>query len=129
MPYGADKWRIETLMKASDHKHGEWAPWWEWCPQKSYFSDPPDFSGLYPETGEPWSPAKVVEALGLTVQDSSKTRNLCERIIREHPQVVESYRGGKTKVIGKLIKATLDASGGSADPREVSTILRELLGS
>lgn len=107
---------------------GEWIPWWEWCPQKRYISHPPDFSGLDPDTGEPWSPAKIVEIKGMAVQDSSEVQSVCEQVLADHPKEVETYRNGKTKVLGRLIKATLDASGGNANPRDAKDILVKLLG-
>jgi hypothetical protein len=101
--------------------------WWDFCPQKRHFTEAPDFSGLDPDTGEPWSPRKVVEILGLEVQDSSELQGVCEGVIQDHPKEVELYRKGKTKVLGKLIKATLDASGGKADPRAAKEVLETML--
>lgn len=106
----------------------KWWPWWECCPQKNYLSEAPDFSGLDPETGEPWSPSKVVEILGLRAyNDPEELRLICERAVSAHPKDVEAYRKGKTKVIGKFIKLVMDETKSGADPGVTQHLLQELL--
>jgi aspartyl-tRNA(Asn)/glutamyl-tRNA(Gln) amidotransferase subunit B len=98
-----------------------------WCPQKRYLSHPPDFSGLDPDTGEPWSPLKVVEILGMVAFDPSKLDEVCREILAQHPDEVESFRKGKMKVMGKLIKAVLDVTSNGADARKAKETLENLL--
>ena len=101
-------------------------PWHFWCTQKT-ITNPPDFSGLDPETGEPWLPSKVIAHLGMSAFDSSKLEATCQDVLSKHPDEVDSYRKGKTKVLGKLIKAVLDATNSGADARVAKETLERLL--
>lgn len=102
--------------------------WWHWCPQKNYISEPPDFSGLDPETLEPWSPRKVVELLGLqTFDDSTKLQQICEQVVADHPAQAATYRKGKTKIIGFFIQKVMAATQGGAEPRKIQQTLEVLL--
>lgn len=103
-------------------------PWWHWCPQKNYISEPPDFSGLDPETLEPWSPRKVVELLGMQMfDDSAKLQQICEQVVSDHPDQVATYRKGKTKIIGFFIQKVMAATQGGAEPKKIQQALEALL--
>jgi len=93
-------------------------------------SDSPkrDFSGIDPETGERWSPRKVVEILGLrAVNDEGEIRAICSRVVEENPKQVAVYRAGKQQVIGFFTKAVMDATRNGAHPEITTQVLRELL--
>lgn len=87
----------------------------------------PDFSGLDPETGEPWDPGKVAGLLGFSAFDSAELEAVCARVITEHPEDAAAFRAGKKKAIGSLVKAVLDATNKGADARKASEILGRLL--
>ncbi len=73
-------------------------------------------------------PEKYVEEKGLrTVHDEGALRATIEQVIRDNPQSVEDYRGGKEKAIGFLVGQTMKAMHGKANPGMVNRILKELL--
>jgi aspartyl-tRNA(Asn)/glutamyl-tRNA(Gln) amidotransferase subunit B len=45
----------------------------------------------------------------------------------QNPKGVETYRSGKTGTLGFFVGQVMKASGGSADPKLVSELLRKLL--
>jgi aspartyl-tRNA(Asn)/glutamyl-tRNA(Gln) amidotransferase subunit B len=91
-------------------------------------TEPPDFSGLDPETGEPWSPHKIVRLLGLrAIHDPGEIRRVCVRVVDGHPQQAETYRKGKTKVLGFLVKKVMDETRDGPDPKLTRETLMELL--
>jgi aspartyl-tRNA(Asn)/glutamyl-tRNA(Gln) amidotransferase subunit B len=93
-------------------------------------ADPPkrDFSGIDPETGERWSPRKVVEILGLrAVNDEGEIRAICSRVVEENPKQAVAYRTGKVAVLGYFIKAVMDATRNGAHPEITTRVLKELL--
>jgi len=53
---------------------------------------------------------------------------LIEQVLRDHPQQVEQFRGGRHKVLGFLVGQVMKASGGRADPKRVNALMREKLG-
>lgn len=102
--------------------------WWDFCPQKNYLSEAPDFSGLDPETLEPWSPKKVAKILGLqSFNSSEKIRTICEKILKENPKQVEIYQNGKTKIIGFFVKKIMDETKSGANPKIINDVLKELM--
>ncbi len=105
-----------------------WIPWWEQCPQKNYISHAPDFSGLDPDTGEPWSPIKIVKILGLrAVNDPEDIRVICQKVVEADPKKVAIYRKGKTKILGYFFKQVLDETKNGANAEITRQILEELL--
>lgn len=89
-----------------------------------------DFSGIDPETGERWSPKKIVQILGLrAVNDESEIRQICEKIVSLNPKQVEDYRKGKKNVLGFFVKKVMDETKNGAEPNITVRILTELLSS
>jgi len=79
------------------------------------------------ETGE--SAAAIVRAEGLEqVSDTERLERWVDAVIAGHPAEAERYRGGETKLLGFFMGRIMTASGGKADPRRTTAILRERLG-
>ena len=73
-------------------------------------------------------PKAYVEEKGLkTVNDEGALRTTVEQVLKDNPQSVEDYRGGKEKAIGFLVGQTMKAMHGKADPGMVHKMLKELL--
>ena len=45
----------------------------------------------------------VMDSLGIVEVSGDEIKSLCQELLRNNPQTVEDYRGGKTKAIGALI--------------------------
>lgn len=74
--------------------------------------------------------AQMIEKLGLKqISDQGALEKIIDRIIAENPKEAESYRNGKTKLLGFFMGNVMRASQGKADPQKVSTLLREKLSS
>lgn len=74
------------------------------------------------------APKEIVQAEGLSqVSDEGAIRSICQQVISENPQQVETYRSGKAGLIGWFIGQAMKKSGGKADPQLVREILLELL--
>ena len=70
----------------------------------------------------------IVARRGLAqVSDSGELGAIADRVIAEHPDVVERFRGGNEGVIGFLVGQVMKASGGSANPKLAQELLRERL--
>jgi aspartyl-tRNA(Asn)/glutamyl-tRNA(Gln) amidotransferase subunit B len=63
-----------------------------------------------------------------TVADVSELEPVVERILAANPREVESYRGGKTGLLGFFVGQVMKETGGKADPKAVNELLREKLG-
>ena len=75
------------------------------------------------------APKALVEAEGLgLVSDDSAIRAICQDVIAESPKEVESYRGGKTTLMGWFVGQVMKKMRGKADPSLARKILEELLG-
>ena len=73
-------------------------------------------------------PVRYVEEKGLkTVNDTSELKAVVEQVIKDNPQSVADYRGGKEKAIGFLVGQTMKAMKGKANPALVQQILKEML--
>lgn len=73
-------------------------------------------------------PEKYVEEKGLkSVNDEDELRVAIRQVIKENPQSVEDYHGGKEKALGFLVGQTMKATKGRANPGIVNKILKELL--
>ena len=73
-------------------------------------------------------PEKYVEEKGLkSVNDEDELRAAIRQVIKENPQSVEDYHGGKEKALGFLVGQTMKATKGRANPGIVNKILKELL--
>jgi aspartyl-tRNA(Asn)/glutamyl-tRNA(Gln) amidotransferase subunit B len=74
------------------------------------------------------SPRSIVEEEGLAqVSDESALRTLAEQVLVDNPEQVETYKGGKTTVIGWFVGQVMKQSKGKANPQMVRQILEDLL--
>ena len=71
----------------------------------------------------------IIQARGLAqMSDSAALEQVVDEVISGNPDQVEQYRAGKTKVMGFLVGQVMKASGGKANPKKVSEILKSRLG-
>jgi aspartyl-tRNA(Asn)/glutamyl-tRNA(Gln) amidotransferase subunit B len=76
------------------------------------------------------TPAEIVEAEGLAkVSDDSSIRTVVNEVMTENPKEVQSYREGKTTLMGWFVGQVMKKMRGKADPTLAKQILEELLGS
>lgn len=74
------------------------------------------------------SPDAVVEEKGLRqISDTGALRGIIERIVAANPDAVEKFRAGKTQLMGFFVGEVMKETKGKANPKEVNTIIRELL--
>lgn len=77
-------------------------------------------------TGE--DPEKIVESQGLKqISDSAFLRTLVSSLIEAHPDQVQEFKAGKTKVLGFFVGQVMKQTEGKANPNEVNALLKELL--
>ncbi|MBR1471671.1 MAG: Asp-tRNA(Asn)/Glu-tRNA(Gln) amidotransferase subunit GatB [Lachnospiraceae bacterium] len=73
-------------------------------------------------------PVEYVEEKGLQQeQDAGAVRQVCEQVLKDNPQSVADYLGGKDRALGFLVGQAMKASKGKADPGMVNRLLKELL--
>ncbi|WP_158542425.1 Asp-tRNA(Asn)/Glu-tRNA(Gln) amidotransferase subunit GatB [Lujinxingia litoralis] len=73
-------------------------------------------------------PFAVVERLGLRqCRDPEALRALVDRVLASHPDQVQAYRDGKTKLLGFFVGQAMNAAPQKPDPQLLTTILRERL--
>ena len=74
------------------------------------------------------APDAIVEKKGLSqIADPAVIRDAARRVIDDHPQQVEQYRGGKTQIFGFLVGQLMKQTRGKANAEMANSILRELL--
>jgi aspartyl-tRNA(Asn)/glutamyl-tRNA(Gln) amidotransferase subunit B len=74
------------------------------------------------------SPEQIIQAEGLAqVSDQEAIREACAQILSENSDQVESYRSGKTTLIGWFVGQVMRKSGGKADPHLTRNMLLDLL--
>jgi aspartyl-tRNA(Asn)/glutamyl-tRNA(Gln) amidotransferase subunit B len=79
------------------------------------------------ETGK--TAKAIVEEKGLVqVSDSSAIDPIVDRIVSEHPDEVERYRGGQKKLMGFFVGQVMKETKGKANPKVVNEILGKKLG-
>jgi aspartyl-tRNA(Asn)/glutamyl-tRNA(Gln) amidotransferase subunit B len=67
----------------------------------------------------------VIEAFGLEqMSDSGELEKAVDAALAANPSQVQQYRGGKTKVLGFLVGQVMKASGGKANPQQVSKLIK-----
>ena len=70
----------------------------------------------------------VIEAFGLEqMSDSGELEKAVDLALAANPSQVQQYRGGKTKVLGFLVGQVMKASGGTANPQQVSKLIKRKL--
>ncbi len=74
------------------------------------------------------SPVELSSKLGLSViVDRSTLAAIAAKLVAEHPREAESYRKGKTALLGFFVGQLMKATRGSADPKLANELLREAL--
>lgn len=72
--------------------------------------------------------ADLVEELGLEqVRDPDVLRAWVEEVVEAHPEEVDRYREGESRLLGFFVGRVMGRSGGRADPRRVNQLLRSRL--
>ena len=73
-------------------------------------------------------PDVIVKEKGMTqISDESALEPLVVQVLEANPEVVEDYRGGKTKALGFLVGQVMKATRGQANPKLVNQILKRHL--
>jgi aspartyl-tRNA(Asn)/glutamyl-tRNA(Gln) amidotransferase subunit B len=81
---------------------------------------------LMAESGRP--AIELVQELGLTqVRDETQLDTWADETLRAFPDEVARYRAGEQKLLGFLMGQLMQRSGGKADPKRASQLLRERL--
>jgi aspartyl-tRNA(Asn)/glutamyl-tRNA(Gln) amidotransferase subunit B len=74
------------------------------------------------------APAEIVRESGLQqITDEGEVGEIINKIIRENPDPVESYRRGKTKAMAFLVGQVMRATKGKANPQLVNKMLEKKL--
>ncbi len=74
------------------------------------------------------NPEQIVEAEGLAqVSDNATLRAMAAEILAESPEQVETYRAGKTSVLGWFVGQLMRATQGKANPQLARSVFEELL--
>ena len=70
----------------------------------------------------------IVDERGLSqVSDSSELAAVVRKVLDGHPEQVNAYRDGKTGLLGFFVGRVMKETGGSANPKMVNDLLRQLL--
>jgi aspartyl-tRNA(Asn)/glutamyl-tRNA(Gln) amidotransferase subunit B len=74
------------------------------------------------------APADIVKEKGLVqITDTSAIEKIVDEVIAANPKETESYRAGKTALMGFFVGQVMKASGGKANPKAVNEILKAKL--
>ncbi|WP_299412449.1 Asp-tRNA(Asn)/Glu-tRNA(Gln) amidotransferase subunit GatB [Acaryochloris sp. IP29b_bin.148] len=74
------------------------------------------------------SPKKLVEKKGLTqISDTATLESLIDEVLADHPQELEQYRNGKTKLQGFFMGQVMKRTSGRADPKATNQMLAKKL--
>ncbi len=72
------------------------------------------------------APAEVVRARDMVqITDPGQLAPVVDRVVAEHPEVVEQIRGGKQQAMGFLVGQVMKRTRGQANPQVVNRLLRE----
>ncbi len=75
------------------------------------------------------NPAEIVKEQGLgLVSDEAVLHEICAQIVTDHPKEAAAYRDGKETLISWFTGQAMRQTRGKADPRIISSILKDLLG-
>ena len=76
------------------------------------------------------SPKKLVEEKGLAmISDSSSISPIIDELINAHPNEVQAFKNGKTKLLGFFVGQLMKRTKGKADPKLANKLLMEKLNS
>jgi len=71
---------------------------------------------------------ETISALGLDEKiDDSALEGWCREALEANPRVIEEVRAGKDKALGACIGPVMKASGGKADPKRITEVLKSLI--
>jgi aspartyl-tRNA(Asn)/glutamyl-tRNA(Gln) amidotransferase subunit B len=74
------------------------------------------------------SPKQIVEAEGLAkVSDEDAIRIIVQQVLEANPGEVDTYRGGKTTILGWFVGQVMRQSRGKADPETARVLLQAYL--
>ena len=74
------------------------------------------------------APEAVVEEKGLKqISDSGEIEALVDKVLADNPDQVQTFLGGKDKVLGFFVGRIMKATKGKANPQLVNDLLREKL--
>lgn len=74
------------------------------------------------------SPQALVEKKGLTqISDAAALEQLIDAVLQDHPQELEQYRNGKTKLRGFFMGQVMKRTRGRADPKLTNQLLGKKL--
>jgi aspartyl-tRNA(Asn)/glutamyl-tRNA(Gln) amidotransferase subunit B len=74
------------------------------------------------------SPEEIVEEEGLAqVSDEDALRELAEEVIAANPDQVETYRAGKTTILGWFVGQAMRETRGKANPQLAKSVFEDLL--
>ncbi|MCC7007626.1 MAG: Asp-tRNA(Asn)/Glu-tRNA(Gln) amidotransferase subunit GatB [Acidobacteria bacterium] len=70
----------------------------------------------------------IIDAEGLAqIADSAALAALADDVLARHPDAVAQYRAGRTNTLGFLVGQVMKASGGKANPKVVTDLLKQRL--
>ncbi len=70
----------------------------------------------------------IVEKKGLSqISDEGAIKEIVENIINAHPKEVESYKNGKTNLLGFFVGQVMKETKGRANPKTVNELVRNIL--
>ncbi|WP_272700654.1 Asp-tRNA(Asn)/Glu-tRNA(Gln) amidotransferase subunit GatB [Desulfovibrio sp. Fe33] len=73
-------------------------------------------------------PAEYVKSKGLVqMSDTSELEAMVDKVISEHPEEVEAFKGGKTKLMGFFMGQVMRLSKGQANPGVVTQLFNKKL--
>jgi aspartyl-tRNA(Asn)/glutamyl-tRNA(Gln) amidotransferase subunit B len=74
------------------------------------------------------APDEIVEEKELVqVTDTASIEAVVEAVLADHPEEVESFKNGKTKLLGFFVGQVMKASKGKANPKIVNEVLKDKL--
>ena len=79
---------------------------------------------LFSEGGEP---SEVLDRLGLRQLGAEQLRPLIEKLLEEHPDVIQQVHDGNAKALNVLVGKVMKETKGAANPAETRKILEELI--
>ena len=70
----------------------------------------------------------IVERKGLSqISDEGAIKEIVQKIVESHPNEVESYKNGKTNLLGFFVGQVMKETKGRANPKTVNELLRGFL--
>ncbi len=70
----------------------------------------------------------IVEKKGLSqISDEGAIKEIVEKVVNSHPAEVESYKNGKTNLLGFFVGQVMKETKGRANPKTVNELVRKLL--